>query len=77
MLMKLNDVNVSPYRTTVETLLNAGFKPQRTIVLAFGIDEEHGGVLVGEVPREDINDLIFFTNRVLPRLEIFCSITMA
>ena len=77
MLMKLNDVNVSPYRTTVETLLNAGFEPQRTIVLAFGIDEEHGGVFVGEAPREDTNDLIFFTNRVLPRSEISCSITTA
>ena len=77
MLMKVNDVNVSPYRTTVETLLNAGFKPQRTIVLAFGIDEEHGGVFVSEAPREDTNDLIPLTNRVLPRLEIFCSITMA
>ena len=61
MLTKLSDANVSPYRTTVETLLNAGFKPQRTIVLAFGIDEEHGGVFVGEAPREDTHDLIFFT----------------
>ena len=48
----------SPHRTTVETLLNAGFKPQRTVVLAFGIDEEHGGVFVGEILLKGTNDLI-------------------
>ena len=57
MLTKLSEANVSPYRTTVETLLNAGFKPQRTVVLAFGIDEEHGGVFVGEIPRKGTNNL--------------------
>ncbi|KAH9921729.1 carboxypeptidase S [Epithele typhae] len=30
--------------TAVEELLQAGFKPTRTIVLAYGIDEERGGI---------------------------------
>ncbi|KAH8116257.1 Zn-dependent exopeptidase [Phellopilus nigrolimitatus] len=30
--------------TAIETLLDNGFKPERSIVLAFGIDEERGGV---------------------------------
>lgn len=33
-------------RTTVETLLEHGFEPTRTIVLAYGIDEERGGISV-------------------------------
>ena len=33
-------------RATIEQLGQAGFKPQRSIVLAFGIDEEHGGIIV-------------------------------
>ena len=34
-------------RTAIETLLERGFVPFRTIVLAFGSDEEHGGRAVG------------------------------
>jgi Gly-Xaa carboxypeptidase len=30
-------------RLSVETLLKHGFKPKRTVVLAFGFDEEVGG----------------------------------
>lgn len=30
----------------VETLLNNGFMPKRSIVLAYGIDEERGGEYV-------------------------------
>ncbi|EMD39017.1 hypothetical protein CERSUDRAFT_93058 [Gelatoporia subvermispora B] len=30
--------------TTVETLLEKGFQPRRTVVLAYGIDEERGGI---------------------------------
>lgn len=37
----------SLYRTAVETLLSVGFEPERSIVLAMGIDEEHGGAYVG------------------------------
>ncbi|CAL1715350.1 unnamed protein product [Somion occarium] len=33
--------------TAIEKLLEKGFKPQRTIVLAFGIDEERGGIVGG------------------------------
>ena len=33
--------------TAVEELLQAGFKPTRTFVLAYGIDEERGGISVG------------------------------
>jgi hypothetical protein len=32
-----------PSRTAVETLLERGFVPSRTVLLAFGIDEESGG----------------------------------
>ncbi|KAI0825612.1 hypothetical protein BC629DRAFT_1578335 [Irpex lacteus] len=31
--------------TAIESLINAGFKPQRTVVLAYGIDEERGGIV--------------------------------
>lgn len=34
-------------RSTIETLLAKGFKPTRTVVLAFGFDEEASGVYVG------------------------------
>lgn len=40
-------------RTTVETLLEHGFEPTRTIVLAYGIDEERGGIsvsLISNIP---------------------------
>ena len=33
-------------RTAVEELLRAGFTPTRTFVLAYGIDEERGGISV-------------------------------
>ena len=36
--------------TVVEQLLEAGFKPTRTFVLAYGIDEERGGISVRLVP---------------------------
>lgn len=39
-------LNLINFRTTIEKLLEKGFKPQRTIVLAFGIDEERGGNVV-------------------------------
>lgn len=32
--------------TVVEELLRVGFKPTRTFVLAYGIDEERGGISV-------------------------------
>lgn len=32
------------HRTAIESLLQKGFKPARSIVLAYGIDEERGGV---------------------------------
>ena len=32
--------------TVVEQLLEAGFEPTRTFVLAYGIDEERGGISV-------------------------------
>lgn len=34
---------LKPYRTAIETLLGFGFIPSRTVLLAFGIDEESGG----------------------------------
>lgn len=34
-------------RISVEKLLERGFEPKRTVVLAFGIDEERSGVDVG------------------------------
>ena len=33
-------------RTAIETLLEHDFKPTRSVVLAFGIDEERGGISV-------------------------------
>jgi acetylornithine deacetylase/succinyl-diaminopimelate desuccinylase-like protein len=33
-------------RTAIETLLERGFKPTRSIILAYGIDEERGGPTV-------------------------------
>jgi Gly-Xaa carboxypeptidase len=33
-------------RTAIETLLERGFKPTRSVILAFGIDEERGGPTV-------------------------------
>lgn len=32
--------------TAVELLIGAGFKPTRSVVLAFGFDEEGGGLFV-------------------------------
>ena len=32
--------------TAVEELLRIGFKPTRSVVLAYGIDEERGGISV-------------------------------
>ena len=37
------------HRTTIESLLNEGFIPTRTVVLAFGIDEESAGTQVSYV----------------------------
>lgn len=34
------------FRTTVEALLQRDYKPTRTVVLAFGFDEESGGTYV-------------------------------
>ncbi|KAE9400823.1 hypothetical protein BT96DRAFT_975155 [Gymnopus androsaceus JB14] len=39
-------------RTAVELLLQQGFKPRRTVVLAFGMDEEIGGMQGGPAVRE-------------------------
>jgi hypothetical protein len=39
------------YRTSVETLLEMGFQPTRTVVLAFGADEERGGKTVSTQSR--------------------------
>jgi hypothetical protein len=39
-----------PERSAVETLIENGFKPTRTIVLAFGFDEETSGLQVGYYP---------------------------
>lgn len=36
-------------RASIETLLEKGFKPARTIVLAFGFDEEASGSQVSEI----------------------------
>ena len=41
-----SNLNLMVPRTTVEKLLEKGFQPKRTIVLAFGIDEERGGNVV-------------------------------
>lgn len=30
-------------RTAIETLLERGFQPTRSVILAYGIDEERGG----------------------------------
>lgn len=38
--------------TTVETLLSSGFKPDRTVVLAIGIDEERGGKISATALRD-------------------------
>ena len=35
-----------PYRAAVEYLVSAGFEPARTLVLAFGFDEESTGTQV-------------------------------
>ena len=32
--------------TAIEVLIDAGFKPSRSVVLAFGFDEEGGGLFV-------------------------------
>ena len=38
---------VTVRRSSIETMLENGYKPTRTVVLAFGFDEESGGVHVG------------------------------
>jgi Gly-Xaa carboxypeptidase len=38
------EMKLIPSSTTVETLLEKDFKPTRTIVLAFGFDEEASGL---------------------------------
>lgn len=38
------------YRAAVETLISNGFQPTRTVVLAFGFDEEVSGPQVWGVP---------------------------
>ncbi|KAI0259746.1 carboxypeptidase S [Gloeopeniophorella convolvens] len=38
--------------TAIETLLDAGFRPSRTIILAFGMDEERGGKTGGPAMRD-------------------------
>ena len=40
---------VTVRRCAIETMLENGYKPTRTVVLAFGFDEESGGVHVGLV----------------------------
>lgn len=40
------DTQGFPYRATIETLLSKNFSPTRTVVLAFGFDEEASGVKV-------------------------------
>ena len=43
-------------RETVETLLAHGFKPTRTVVLAFGMDEEIGGTHVSVLSMTQVSD---------------------
>lgn len=38
------------YRSAVELLIESGFKPTRTVVLAYGFDEECGGKVVNIFP---------------------------
>ena len=44
--MILSMLNWFQYRIAIETLLETSFVPERTIVLAFGFDEEIGGIRV-------------------------------
>ena len=49
-LLACRDTKDSPKnRASIETLLEKGFKPARTIVLAFGFDEEASGLQVSEI----------------------------
>ncbi|KAI0056924.1 Zn-dependent exopeptidase [Artomyces pyxidatus] len=40
--------------SAVETLLHAGFQPERTVVLGFGMDEERGGIAGGPAMRDHL-----------------------
>ena len=63
-------------RTAVEALLESDFKPKRTVVLAYGIDEERGGVVVRPIPiLTKFNSDIMY--RVLLPLGIIYSLRMA
>lgn len=39
--------------SAIELLIQEGFKPERTVVLAFGMDEETGGKVVSHLPFSD------------------------
>lgn len=45
--------------STIESLLEAKFKPRRTIVLAFGFDEESSGFEVGFLAHIQCPELFF------------------
>lgn len=40
----VNSLFLTHYRITIETMISKGFKPTRTVVLAFGFDEEASGL---------------------------------
>lgn len=63
-------IHTSLTRTTVETLIESGFKPARKIVLSFGFDEEASGVYVSLTGHKSAmkSQLISFdSGRVLSR----------
>ena len=63
-------IHTGSTRTTVETLIESGFKPARKIVLSFGFDEEASGVYVSltgykYAMKTQLNN--FYAGRVLSR----------
>ena len=63
-------IHTGSTRTTVETLIESGFKPARKIVLSFGFDEEASGVyvsLIGHKYAMKLQLINFHSGRVLSR----------
>ena len=63
-------IHTGSTRTTVETLIESGFKPARKIVLSFGFDEEASGVYVsftGHKYAMKPQLINFDSGRILPR----------
>jgi hypothetical protein len=71
-----------PYRSAVELLIESGFKPTRSVVLAYGFDEECGGKVVNAISLTCRNfpfpaDILLWYHRELRRWESILSRSMA